>query len=56
VRASGLLLRSARAPTIPNPSPLRATVVAGQRYADDFAVVWRGMSIGRIRKATARLN
>jgi hypothetical protein len=27
---------------------LRATVIAGQRYADDFEVVWRGLPIGRI--------
>jgi hypothetical protein len=30
---------------------LRATVIAGIRYADDYAVVWRGLSIGRIMKA-----
>ena len=30
---------------------LRATAIAGQRYADDYEVFWRGMSIGRIRKA-----
>jgi hypothetical protein len=27
-------------------------VIAGYRCADDFAVIWRAMSIGRIRKAT----
>jgi len=27
---------------------MRATVIAGQRYADDYAVIWRGMWIGRI--------
>jgi hypothetical protein len=27
---------------------LRATAIAGQRYADDYAVIWRGMSVGRI--------
>jgi hypothetical protein len=27
---------------------LRPTVIAGQRYADDFAVIWRGLPIGRI--------
>ena len=31
-----------------NPN-LRATVIAGQRCADDYAVMWRGMSVGRIR-------
>jgi hypothetical protein len=25
---------------------LRTTVIAGIRYADDYAVVWRGLSIG----------
>jgi hypothetical protein len=30
----------------------RPTVIAGHRCADDFAVIWRAMSIGRIRKAT----
>jgi hypothetical protein len=32
--------------------PRRPTVIAGHRRADDFAVIWRAMSIGRIRKAT----
>jgi hypothetical protein len=27
---------------------LRATVIAGKRYADDYQVIWRGLSIGRI--------
>jgi hypothetical protein len=27
---------------------LRATAIAGQRYADDYAVIWRGISVGRI--------
>ena len=27
---------------------LRVTVIAGTRCADDFEVIWRGMSIGRI--------
>jgi hypothetical protein len=31
---------------------LRATVIAGRRYADDFEVVWRGMAIGRIMRAS----
>jgi hypothetical protein len=30
---------------------MRATVIAGIRYADDYAVTWRGLSIGRIMKA-----
>jgi hypothetical protein len=31
---------------------LRATVIAGKRYDDDFTVIWRGMSIGRIMQAS----
>ena len=31
---------------------LRATVIAGKRYDDDFTVIWRGMSIGRIMKTS----
>jgi hypothetical protein len=27
---------------------LRANAIAGERYADDYAVIWRGMSVGRI--------
>ena len=30
---------------------LRATVIGGQRYADDFTVMWRNMPIGRIVRA-----
>ena len=30
---------------------LRTTVIDGIRYADDYAVIWRGMSIGRVMKA-----
>src|SRR2546421_12735028 len=30
---------------------MRTTVIAGIRYADDYAVIWRGMSIGRVMKA-----
>jgi len=26
----------------------RATASAGRRYADDYTVIWRGMSVGRI--------
>jgi hypothetical protein len=32
----------------PETPTLRPTVIAGQRYADDYAVMWRGMSVGRI--------
>jgi hypothetical protein len=28
----------------PETLTLRATAIAGQRYADDYAVMWRGMS------------
>jgi hypothetical protein len=37
---------------VPNPESLtiRVTVIADQRYADDYAVIWRGMSIGRIKR------
>ena len=31
---------------------LRATVIAGKRYDDDFTVIWRGLSIGRIMKTS----
>ena len=31
---------------------LRATVIAGKRYEDDFTVIWRGVSIGRIMKTS----
>jgi hypothetical protein len=32
----------------PETLTLRASAIAGQRYADDYAVMWRGMSVGRI--------
>jgi hypothetical protein len=32
----------------PETLTLRATAIAGQRYADEYAVIWRGMSVGRI--------
>jgi hypothetical protein len=32
----------------PETLTLRATAIAGQRYADDYAVIWHGMSVGRI--------
>jgi hypothetical protein len=31
---------------------LRATVIDGNGYPDDYRVVWRGLSIGRIMKGT----
>src|ERR1700682_2460178 len=35
---------------------LRATVVDGNGYPDDYQVVWRGLLIGRIMKATGSPN
>jgi hypothetical protein len=32
----------------PETLTMRQTVIAGKRYADDYAVIWRGMSVGRI--------
>ena len=31
---------------------LRATVIDGNRFPDDYQVIWRGLSIGRIMKGT----
>jgi hypothetical protein len=31
---------------------LRATVIADTRYADDYQVIWDGLSIGRIMKSS----
>jgi hypothetical protein len=31
---------------------LRATVIAGKRYDDDFTVIWRGLPVGRIMKSS----
>ena len=31
---------------------LRPTVIGGQRCADDYQVIWRGMSIGRIMQSS----
>jgi hypothetical protein len=30
---------------------LRVTVIAGERCADDYVVIWRDMSVGRIKQA-----
>jgi hypothetical protein len=32
----------------PETLTMRATAIAGQRYADDFAVIWHGMPVGWI--------
>ncbi|MCK1565606.1 hypothetical protein IVB08_16820 [Bradyrhizobium sp. 173] len=32
---------------------LRPSLIGGERCQDDYEVVWRGMSIGRIRRAEA---
>jgi hypothetical protein len=29
---------------------LRATVIGGKNYPDDYTVIWRGLPIGRIMK------
>jgi hypothetical protein len=31
---------------------LRVTVIGGQRYDDDYQVIWCGLSIGRIMKSS----
>jgi hypothetical protein len=31
---------------------LCVTLIGGQSYADDFTVIWRGMPIGRIMRAS----
>jgi hypothetical protein len=33
----------------PETLTMRATAIAGGRVADDYAVIWRGLSVGRIR-------
>ena len=35
---------------------LRVTMIGGQRYPDDFTVIWRGLPIGRIMKNTGVLH
>jgi hypothetical protein len=34
----------------PETIALRVTVIAGQPCADDYTVIWRGLSIGRIKR------
>ncbi len=36
----------------PESLTLRVTVIGGQRGADDFGVIWRGLPIGRIMRAS----
>jgi hypothetical protein len=43
-------------PDDPETIALRATVVDGKGYPDDYQVVWRGVSIGRIMKGTGSPN
>jgi hypothetical protein len=38
----------------PETLTLRATAIAGQRHADDYAVIWPGMSVGRINRRRPR--
>jgi len=35
----------------PEPLTLRATVIGGKRWPDDYTVIWRGLTIGRIMLA-----
>ena len=42
------VIRGIMGMSAPETLTLRATAIAGQRYADDYAVIWRGMSVGRI--------
>ena len=35
---------------------LRATVIGGNDYPDDYQVIWRGRSIGRIMKGSGSPN
>lgn len=39
--------------TAPETLTMRPTVIGGERCQDDYEVLWRGMSIGRIRRADA---
>jgi hypothetical protein len=43
-------------PDDPETIALRATVVDRKGYPDDYQVVWRGLSIGRIMKGTGSPN
>jgi hypothetical protein len=36
----------------PTTIALRATMITGQRQLDDYTVIWRGMPIGRIMRAS----
>ena len=40
----------------PETIALRATVIAGKRYDDDYTVIWRGLPIGRIMQALRGLT
>jgi hypothetical protein len=40
--------------TDPETITLRATVIGGQRYPDDYTVIWRELPIGRIMKRMTR--
>ena len=39
--------------TDPETIALRVTVISGKRWPDDFTVIWRTLSIGRIMLALA---
>jgi hypothetical protein len=40
----------------PDSLTLRVIVIGGQRGADEFEVIWRGLPIGRIMRAIGLLN
>jgi hypothetical protein len=35
---------------------LRATVIGGYRYPDDYQVIWRGLPIGRIKSSRVQFG
>jgi hypothetical protein len=43
-------------PDDPEKIALRAAVIDGNGYPDDYQVIWRGLSIGRIMKGTGSPN
>ena len=38
--------------TDPETIALRPTVIGGERHPDDFTVIWRGLPVGRIMRAS----
>jgi len=39
-----------RVSRFPDTGTRKTSVIGGQRYADDFEVIWRDLAIGRIMK------